>query len=135
MWEDVLLRTDLRCFSGGSLEKGHLMFLLEWKLERTHDVGKGYKYSPTVSGGCWMVCYTLPFFTSYCWALLMLVFTDYTGWYWYALPLFVGHCFSLFHREKNTKNLLVVFLWLLATSMNLGGLAEPVVSSGLTCYC
>ena len=26
MWEDVLLRTDTWCFSGGSLEKGHMTF-------------------------------------------------------------------------------------------------------------
>lgn len=35
MWENVLLRTDTWCFSGGSQEKGHVMF---WVLERTQDV-------------------------------------------------------------------------------------------------
>lgn len=31
-----MLRTD----SGSSLDKGHVMFLLEWMLERTCDFGK-----------------------------------------------------------------------------------------------
>lgn len=49
MSEDVLLRTDMLCFSGGSLKKGRDV-LLQRVLERTHDVWKGYRYSPMDGG-------------------------------------------------------------------------------------
>ena len=46
-WEDVLLRTDMWCFSGSCLEKRIYGVLLEQTLEKTHDVRKGYKYNLT----------------------------------------------------------------------------------------
>ncbi len=46
-------------------------------------------------------------------------------WYWFALPLFAGHCHDLVERMKPTKELVMVFWRLLAAYVNLGGLAEP----------
>ena len=50
---------------------------------------------------------------------------DGAGWYWFALPLSDDHHLSRLLREKCTKELLVVFKWLLAISVDLGHLAEP----------
>lgn len=74
---------------------------LEEMLEKTQDVWKAYKYQWTMLDDTGTPCH--------CWALMTLVFTDNTGQYWYALPFFVRHCLSWFHREKRTKKLLVVF--------------------------
>ena len=59
---------------------------------------------------------TLPLFVGFHWALLILIFADNAVWYWFALPLFAGHHLSLLHRNKHTKELVVVLQWLLATS-------------------
>ena len=69
----------------------------------------------TMNNAVWY-WYTLPFFAGHHWALLMLVFTEDVVWYWFALPFFAGHCLSLLHREKRTREFLVVFQQLLATS-------------------
>jgi hypothetical protein len=41
-------------------------------------------------------------------------------WYWFTLPLFADHSLFLLHIEKCTKELLVVFLQLLAASADSG---------------
>ena len=28
---------------------------------------------------------------------------DDAGWYWYALPLFIGHCLQGLHRDRHIK--------------------------------
>lgn len=60
MWKNVLLRIDMWCFSRSSLETHTIVcvVLLEWTLEKTHDVWEGYKQT-----------------------------VDDTVWYWFSLPL------------------------------------------------
>ena len=84
------------------------------------------------SGWYW---YTLPFFAGHCWALLLLAFADDAGRYWYALPFFVVYCLLWLHREKCTKKLLVVFQWLLATSEESADCQSLAISSGSTHHC
>ena len=70
-WEDVLLRTDVWCFSGSCLVKGHAMFAGA-DIERAGDVWKEYKYNPTESGQRYCI-------GSPCWSYLgfsLLVFAD-----------------------------------------------------------
>jgi hypothetical protein len=48
----------------------------------------------------------LPFFASHGWALLMLAFADYTGWYWYiyhSLLVIVCHDFIERNAYTHTK--------------------------------
>jgi hypothetical protein len=62
---DVLLRTDMWYFSGSCLacEKA-CDVLLEWVLERTHGVWKGYECKLTEDNALALVC--LAFFTDLC---------------------------------------------------------------------
>jgi hypothetical protein len=57
-----LLRKDV-VFFWKHLGKGACDVLLNWKLKKTHDVWKGYKYNPTDSEQCCMVleCLTIHF--------------------------------------------------------------------------
>ena len=48
--------------------------LLEWMLERTHDVWKEYKCNSQTVGDTVWHWFTLPLFIGLCWALLMLLF-------------------------------------------------------------
>ena len=98
MWEDVLLRTDKCCFFWKQPGKRACDVLLEWMLERTHDVWKGYKYNPRDSG-------------RHCVALVCHAFI-------------ADHCLLWLCRDKYTKELLVVFWQLLVTSTNSSRLAE-----------
>lgn len=59
MWEHVLLRTDMCCFSGSCLTRGHVVFCWSRHLRGHVMFGEGM-YSPTDSGGhagiglpCW----------------------------------------------------------------------------------
>jgi hypothetical protein len=62
--------------------------------------GKGINITQwTVNSAGWY-WYVLPFFTSHCWALLMLVFIDNPGLYWYTIPFFAAHHLSWLPREK-----------------------------------
>ena len=70
------------------------------------------------------VCYWYIFAGHGC-ALLPLVFADDAVWYWFASPFFAGYHLSRLHRKKCTKELLVVFCWLLVTSTDSGQLEEP----------
>jgi hypothetical protein len=90
--------------------------LLEQTLERTRDVWKGYKDNPADCGKC---SGTGSSYNS------LLVFAEDAACCWFTVPLFAGHHLSWVHREKYTKELLVVFWQLLATSMGSGQLAEP----------
>ena len=99
MWEDVLLGTDMWCFSGSCLDKGHVVFRSSGCLKGRVMFGKGVSITQQTVGR--------------------------TVWYWFALQFFAGHHLSWLLREKHTKELLMVFWWLLAVSVNLGQLAEP----------
>ena len=54
-WKDVLLRTNRWWFFWKLPGKRVYDVLLEWLCEKTHDVWKGYKYSPIDSGQCCVV--------------------------------------------------------------------------------
>lgn len=69
----------------------------------------------TVDNAVWYWC-ALPFSGSHRWASLTLVFADDAVWRWFTLLFFVGHHLLWLHREKHTRELLVVSRWLLATS-------------------
>ena len=108
---------------------------LEWMLERTCDIWKGYKYNPADTGQ-WMLWhwFTLLRFASLRWALLTLVFTDDTSWYWLTLSSLVSIVYCDFHRKKKVpKHFLGYsssFLLLLQTRDNWKSLW---LSSGSNC--
>jgi hypothetical protein len=86
--------------------------------------GKGIHITqPTVDDAVWH-CLALPLFASLSWASLMLVSTEDTVALVH-LAFFTDHCLSQLHREKCTKELLMIFQWLLVTFADLGPLAEP----------
>jgi hypothetical protein len=64
--------------------------------------------------------FALPLFAGLHWALLALIFPNTD-----SLVLFTDHCLLCLHREKCTKELLMVFQQLLDASTDLGQLAEP----------
>lgn len=98
-WEGVLLRTQTWCFSGSYLKRRHVMFCYSGHLRKHVMFEKGINITQQT--------------------------VENTVWYWFALPLFADHCFSWLHREKCTKELLVLFHQLLANFMAPGQLAEP----------
>ena len=71
--------------------------------------------------------YALPFFTDHQCTLMTLLFTYDAVWCRIPFPLFSGHPLTWLHREKCTKELLVVFWQLLATLSDLALFVGPHV--------
>jgi hypothetical protein len=90
---------------------------------REHVIfGKGtFTTQQTVDDVVWY-WFALSFFAGHHWAVLPLVFTEVSV---FVLSFFVVHHLQRLYREKCTKELLVVFWWLLAAFTDLGQLAEP----------
>jgi hypothetical protein len=108
---------------------------IEWMLESTCDIWKGYKYNSTDSKQC---CVALVPLATLCWS--WLGFAD-TGLCWHCCGISspcLLHGSLLWHPiEKHTEHLLVMFQWLLVTSADWADCHQQslMVSSGSNCCC
>ena len=107
---DVLLRMNTWCFSRSCLERGHVMFYYSRYLRVHMMLWKDINITQQTVNAVVLYWFTFPPISGLHWALLTLVFTDNTVGYWFVLSFFAGHHLLWLHREKCTKELLVVFL-------------------------
>ena len=97
LWEDVLLRTDMWCFSESCLLKGRMMFCWSGCLRGCMIFGKG-------------ICITQQWITLLHWFTLLLI----AGLPWVLLILvylafFTDHHLSWLRGGRFTKEFLVIF--------------------------